>query len=214
MFCCSRTGTRRDLNSENLRRSGLNLSASAMHATMFLALTFLLAGIVQTIWLQSRLARAFAVPIDGGLHLRGRRLFGDNKTYRGFVVMVPASGLSFLVVSMLWRAFAEIPWSLNISECFLVGCLGGFGFMAGELPNSFLKRQLDIPAGAAASNRLLKPSFFVLDQVDSTLGGLLAVGMVIDIPSIVWLWLVLLGGTLHLAVNALLFQLNLRDRFA
>ena len=30
-------------------------------------------------------------PIDGGLELGGRRLFGDNKTWRGVVVVVPAS---------------------------------------------------------------------------------------------------------------------------
>src|SRR6185369_11647711 len=31
------------------------------------------------------LLRGLAVPIDGGRRWRGKRLFGDNKTYRGIV---------------------------------------------------------------------------------------------------------------------------------
>lgn len=181
---------------------------------MFLALTFLLGGLVQTIWLHSRTARAWAIPIDAGICLRGRRLFGDNKTWRGFVVMIPASGCSCLLMSLVWDVVDAAPWPLSSGEYFLIGCLGGLGFMAGELPNSLIKRQLDIPAGAAAANRFSKLFFFLVDQVDSTIGGLAAVSLVISLPVTVCLLLILIGGILHLAVNVVLWRLRLRNRFA
>ena len=62
----------------------------------FLVAAFTLAGICQTAWLALPVSQRLAIPIDGGRTVRGRRLFGANKTLRGFVVMVPAT-------HTLWR---------------------------------------------------------------------------------------------------------------
>ena len=51
---------------------------------VFLLLAFTLAGLAQTAWFASPASRAFALPLDGGVRFRGRRLFGANKTIRGF----------------------------------------------------------------------------------------------------------------------------------
>ena len=65
----------------------------------FLLVAFVLAGFAQTAWFASPLSRRFARPLDGGLTVRGRRLLGDNKTLRGFLVMIPATAASFAFVS-------------------------------------------------------------------------------------------------------------------
>ena len=46
-------------------------------------------GSAQTWWFKSPRSARFALPLDGGRTFRGRRLFGSNKTWKGFVVMVP-----------------------------------------------------------------------------------------------------------------------------
>ena len=93
------------------------------------------------------LLRGLKRPLDGGRTVRGRRLFGDNKTWRGALVMtagvVGASGL-------LWRApryRARLPAELRDADPLLVGGLLGAAMVVGELPNSLLKRQLGIEPG-------------------------------------------------------------------
>ena len=104
--------------------------------------------------LASPTSRRLAMPVDGGRTFRDRRLLGDNKTLRGFVVMVPATGLAFLLRVTASRS-RTVPglWPLTPLEYGGLGVLAGAGFMAGELPNSFLKRQLGIPPGAPADRR-------------------------------------------------------------
>ena len=45
----------------------------------------------------------------------------------------------------------------------------GTGYVVGELPNSFFKRELDVAPGGAAKG-WLGPVFWVIDQVDSLIG--------------------------------------------
>ena len=54
----------------------------ALPLTLLLLLSFVGAGVVHTLWLRSSWSRRFALPLDGGLTFRNRRLFGDNKTVR------------------------------------------------------------------------------------------------------------------------------------
>jgi len=80
---------------------------------LFLVAAFMSAGLLHSAWLASPLSRPLAVPIDGGVRVRGRRLFGDNKTYRGIVAVAlgaavgyaafppPALGLSRLGAAIL-----------------------------------------------------------------------------------------------------------------
>ena len=54
-------------------------------------------------------ARSSCSPLDGGLTFRGRRMFGENKTARGFVVMVPATALAFPLVASSSRTAVPRP---------------------------------------------------------------------------------------------------------
>jgi hypothetical protein len=111
-------------------------------------------------------------PIDAGKTFRGRRLFGDSKTWRGVVVAVVGS-ITTVVVQRYVIAGAVGPIALvdyRTVNPFLFGAFLGGGAMLGELPNSFVKRRRGIAPGATASDswRVL---FYLWDQVDLLTGA-------------------------------------------
>lgn len=182
--------------------------------TVFLFTTFFLAGLIQTLWLRSPRSQKFAHAIDGGMTFRNQRLFGDNKMWRGFVVMIPAAGWSFVLVHFIVRQCGGQLWPLTTGQYFLLGCWTGFGFMFAELPNSFIKRQCGIAAGSAAQRPLARHICLVVDQIDSTVGGLIAISLLVPVPLVCCVTLVLVGGATHLAFNYVLQRLGLRERAA
>jgi CDP-archaeol synthase len=89
------------------------------------------------------LLRGLKRPIDGGTGV-----FGDNKTWRGAVVMFAGA---FAATQALWRVApyrARLPAELATAPPAAVGAALGVGVVAGELPNSFLKRRLGIAPGS------------------------------------------------------------------
>ena len=87
-------------------------------------------------------------PIDGGATFRGRRLFGDNKTWRGAIVVTAGVLVATLLLWQWpwWRD--QLPDDLRDAGPLPYGLLLGIGAVVGELPNSFAKRQLGIAPGA------------------------------------------------------------------
>jgi CDP-2,3-bis-(O-geranylgeranyl)-sn-glycerol synthase len=189
----------------------------ALSCALFLIAAFTLAGVCHSAWLTMPGSHPFAVPLDGGRTLRGRRLFGDNKTLRGFMVMVPATGVAFALLASL---ISVLPagmnglWPLSPVGYALLGSWAALGFMAGELPNSFIKRQLDIPPGAAAPGRFTRPLFFVVDRLDSILGLMLALIVAVPVPWRTWLFVALIGPALHGLFSVALFRLGVKARAA
>jgi hypothetical protein len=182
---------------------------------VFLVAAFSLAGVFQTLWLKSALSRRFAIPLDAGVTFRGRRLLGENKTWRGLVIMIPATGAAFFALAWLLTGGPVGGgglWDLSPTAYAGVGLGAGFGFMAGELPNSFLKRQLGIPPGAAATGQLAKPLFFVLDRLDSITGMLLALSLLVATPWRTWLYLAVIGPGIHWFFSLILFWLGVKAR--
>src|SRR4051812_15796847 len=107
------------------------LGAPVLHAPV---LTFDLLG---------RLKR----PLDFGVTVGGRRLFGDNKTWRGAIVMlVGVVGATALLSLWPWY-WHHLPDGIQDAGPWLYGLLLGLGVVLGELPNSFLKRQIGVPPG-------------------------------------------------------------------
>jgi hypothetical protein len=189
----------------------LNLSAAA--CAWFLLGAFVLAGMAQTAWFATPLSRRFSFPIDGGATFRGSRVFGEHKTLRGFVVMVPAAGVSFAALAAAIGDPAPAGlWPLSIAGYAGLGACAGFGFMAGELPNSFLKRQLGIRPGECPSSRLAASAQFVADRIDSGIGMLLALSAIVSVPAMTWLVVLLVGPSIHWAFSVLMFHLGLKAR--
>lgn len=193
--------------------SATDLSPVACAA--FLIAAFTIGGACHTAWLATPGSRRFAIPLDGGLTLGGRRLLGDNKTIRGFIVMVPATSLAFMVLAALLSTLTgEMKglWPLSPTGYALLGAWGALGFMAGELPNSFIKRQLGIRPGEAAEGRLTAPLFFLVDRLDSSLGLMLALSFAVPVPLGIWILVGLVGPALHGLFSVALFRLGAKAR--
>lgn len=94
-----------------------------------------------------------------------RPLFGDNKTWRGALVMTGGTIASSIAFRRLPYYRARLPQPVEGADPALVGMLLGVAAWAGELPNSFLKRRLGIPPGQHRSSPL-GTAISVLDQAD------------------------------------------------
>ena len=177
----------------------------------FVVLAFALAGCAQAVWLSSSISRQLAWPLDCGATFRGRPLFGPNKTVRGFVVMVPATSLAFVLLALTEPAGV---WRLPASHHALLGAVAGMGFMAAELPNSFVKRQLHMGPGFAAEGRVSRPLFAIVDHIDSVCGALGAMALLVTVPRWTIVYLLPVGWIMHRVFSALTFQLGGKVRAA
>jgi len=190
-----------------------DLTVSAPACAWFLLGTFVLAGMAQTAWFAAPLSRRFSRPIDGGATFRGRRIFGEHKTLRGFVVMVPAAAVSFAALAAAVGDPAQAGlWPLTLAGYAGLGACAGFGFMAGELPNSFLKRQLGIRPGEGPRHPIAATAQFLADRIDSGLGMLIAVSAIVTTPALTWLLVLAVGPSIHWAFSVLMFHLGLKTR--
>lgn len=193
-------------------------TADAFARALFIIVAFVLAGFAHSAWLGSRWSRRLSIPLDGGLRIRGRRVFGENKTVRGFVVMIPAAavafGALFVIVSTTAPSVAGSLWPISALQYTALGAWAGVGFMLGELPNSFIKRQLDVAPGQPPRGRSAALISFIVDRLDSIVGMLLAITLVVPTSWTTWLFVILIGPAIHLAFSVLLFRLGVKERAA
>jgi len=123
-------------------------------------------------------------PIDRGRKFRGKRIFGDNKTYRGVVVVSLGTAIGFGLQSLLIHRSSSIRRIELLDYTFFksvaVGLAVGVAAMLSELPNSFIKRRFEIAPGSVAKGwkRLI---FYVYDQIDFLLGAWLVLAVVVPI---------------------------------
>ena len=179
----------------------------------FVLLAFVFAGLAQTAWFASPASARFSQPLDGELTFRGRRLCGDNKTIRGFIVMVPAAAAAFALLANLTGDPAAIGlWPLSLPGYAMAGTVAGIGFMAAELPNSFLKRQLDISPGEAPQGNVAAACHFLIDRLDSGVGMLLALGLLVPVPWVTVATVLTVGPFIHWSFSVLMFRLGVKGR--
>ena len=109
-------------------------------------LPVILAGIMNMVWCKANVCGFLKKPVDFGKSFSdGRRIFGDNKTFKGFIGMITFGA----VFSVLWGIISLNSDSLtaynyfyrNYNNSFLynimIGTLMGFAYALFELPNSF-----------------------------------------------------------------------------
>lgn len=177
---------------------------------------FIISGFCHVFWLRHPGSLPLKIPLDGGGMFRGKRLFGENKTVRGIVVIIPATSLSFLGIAVLrpyfptW--FSEGIWQLPSMTYAVIGLLAGIGFIAGELPNSFLKRQCNLPPGSSPKNAYWKIITSISDRIDSIIGVLLMLNLLVPIPWLTWFYLLILGPGVHSLFSFWLFRLKIKSR--
>jgi CDP-2,3-bis-(O-geranylgeranyl)-sn-glycerol synthase len=129
-------------------------------------------------------------PMDFGKNFfDGKRVFGNNKTYRGFFF-----GLA-------------VGIAVGLVECFLFGypllfsVLSPLGALLGDLAAAFLKRRLGIAPGGL---------FPVVDQVDFVVGALL-----FSLPLAIVSWalafaVLIITPPIHLVTNFVAYKLKLK----
>lgn len=131
------------------------------------------------------------------------RLFGSNKTWRGALVM-------FAGVVLATAAFwAWMPDSLGDEPWLVVGALIGLGTVAGELPNSFVKRRL----GIAPGDRRLTPggiALIIYDQADFVPAIALALLPVWTMPLDTLVLGFVVVAAVHFAINVIGYAIGAR----
>jgi CDP-diglyceride synthetase len=176
-----------------------------------------IAGIINSIFCKTKLLNKLKVPMDfNKKFIDGKRIFGDNKTWKGFIGYIILNTLFAVLFGYIWKItklehlnYFYINHHNTFTYNLLIGFLLGLFYALFELPNSFLKRRLDIKPGKTlkGSKKIL---FIILDQADSIFGIALVVWMFYPIGIKIYLLFILLGTITHLLINMLLYFLHVR----
>lgn len=176
------------------------------------------AGVLNMIWCKLPILSSLNKPIDNGVCLSdGRRLFGDNKTWKGIVGYLLLNTLCMVLWGLLCssnlalssRNFFYLTNSNTIGFNQLIGVFLGLGYSLFELPNSFMKRRLGVEPGKT-KNGFWKVFFVILDQADSIFGCVLVVAILYPMSIGFYLLYVALGALTHIVFNMLLYFAHLR----
>ncbi|MGQ9759491.1 MAG: CDP-2,3-bis-(O-geranylgeranyl)-sn-glycerol synthase [Candidatus Methanomethylicaceae archaeon] len=126
-------------------------------------------------------------PIDRGRNfIDGRRIFGDGKTFEGFISGLFSGTLLGIIVGYPLHAF-----------------LLSFGALIGDLVGAFIKRRMGMPRGHPVP---------LLDQLDFILGALVFVYVIYPVTLEQVLFLALVTPPIHLFANLLAYLLKLKPQ--
>ena len=180
-------------------------------------LPLILGGIANMIFVKTPIYKRYKKPLDCNKNWKdGKRIFGDNKTVIGFISMI----VFCMVFQVIWGFIGELCQLNNRNDLYLVypntiglnlisGFLFGFAYMLFELPNSFIKRRLDIIPGKTDKG-IKGVVFFVIDQIDSLIGVFLVLMVLSGISFERYLLYILVGGLTHISVNLVLWLSGIR----
>lgn len=132
-------------------------------------------------------------PIDFGRDFSdGRRIFGKNKTFRGFFAGLTVGTAVGLAESIVFNY--PVMFGLFLS----------LGALFGDLTGAFLKRRLGIPPGG------LLP---VVDQVDFIVGAVVF-SLPVTLHTLSWeltVTVLIISPPIHLLTNFAAYKLGLKD---
>lgn len=179
---------------------------------LFLGSPLLLAAVAQGLCIRDDYLPQLKRPLDFGLSFKGKRIFGDHKTWRGLIINVVFCTLGTAIQARLQNK-SYIPSCLLLLDYskngILAGILLGLGMTVGELPNSFLKRRLNISPGRQERG-LLGVIFFLFDQIDLTIGIWIFLFFIIKPSLMLVLYSFLLTLILHILVSGVGYMLGMR----
>lgn len=129
--------------------------------------------------------------------------FGSNKTWRG-MLLVP-----FLNVLFLY--FFNSIFKLQISNVFFMGLILGFAYVIFELPNSFMKRRLNISEGQSANQN--KYLFMLIDKMDSAFGVSLVYYLITGISPFLAFLVFICSSLTHILMSLFLVAIKVKSAF-
>lgn len=131
---------------------------------LWLALGLFLAGVIEAFLWKTPVFQLLNIPIQ-------TQWFGANKKWRGLISLPLAMLASVYLLHLVETFIPSVPQNAILFSDFNLlqfGLLVGFVFNLSELPNSFIKRRLEIPPGDESSK-----VFYFIDHMDSTYGVLI-----------------------------------------
>ncbi len=174
----------------------------AIVTSLYLMLPLVISGIIHMVVVRSNVFKVIKIPIH-------QQAFGENKTWRGVLVMPVLSMLGVWATQQIPVEGSElVTVSLVNESAIILGILLGLGYVIFELPNSFIKRRLGIAPGKLPPSK--KIIFIIIDQADSAIGCALVYLLMKDISVMIFLIIIFLGPLIHLLVNLTLYLLGLR----
>lgn len=177
----------------------------------------IIAGVINMIFTKTSVYKKYRYPIDGGKKLRDdKRLFGDNKTWIGFFSMIIFTSLAQAIWGYIcnFNLFFGKNYLYNYVENtllnnFFIGALFGLAYVLCELPNSYIKRRIDIAPGKTVSG-LKGIICYLFDQIDSIIGVTLVLCIWCEMTLSQFLLYIFLGGITHIVINLILYGLKIR----
>ena len=130
---------------------------------LWLALSLFIAGIIEAFLWKTAPFQLLNFPIQ-------KQWFGTNKKWRGLISLPIAMVASVYLLKQIEMTSFFPHTAISFADFNLLefGLLVGFIFNLSELPNSWLKRRLNIPPGDESSK-----IFYFIDHMDSTYGVLI-----------------------------------------
>lgn len=144
------------------------------------------------------LLNRWKTPLDFGLSWRGKRLLGDNKSWRGLVTGTAigvVTGIFICNPLLALGDYAPLPIAVLVWL--------GLGALLGDAIESYIKRR---------RNRAPGTSWFPFDQIDYIIGGLLCTMLfgVWDLALATWVLVLFFG--LHLLSAYVAYLLGLKAK--
>ena len=183
-------------------------------------LPLILSGIVNMLFVKTPIYKKYKIPIDCNKNwIDGKRIFGDNKTFIGFISMI----VFCIIFQILWGYVGELCQLNSQNDWYLIysnsigynavsGFLVGLFYMLFELPNSFIKRRINIIPGKTDKG-IKGVVFFVIDQIDSLIGVFLVLKLLSGIAWSKYFLYLLVGGLTHITINLMLWLWGIRQYF-
>lgn len=172
-----------------------------MNHFLFALLFFLPAGLANAappIANKIPLLNRWNTPIDLGKKVNGKRMMGQNKSWRGLAFGTFIGGITS------WLLYPHLGTDTgNTLAHFLIGCSLGFGALFGDAVESFFKRQIGIPSG---------DSWLGFDQLDYVIGSILFSLPFVQLNFIDYVAVAIVFFVMHFVVSYFGYLLHLKDR--
>ena len=150
----------------------------------------------------------FKAPMDGGHTFRGKRILGDNKTWRGLI-----SGVVVATITLALQQFAmaNTTWFGGFTDqvdyaalpTLLLGPLFAFGALGGDAVKSFFKRQLNAKPG--------KP-WPVADQIGEIVGAALITAPFAAFSMAQYVWVIVIWIAVDLGISTMGYLIGWKER--
>ena len=148
----------------------------------------------------------WTTPVDFGLSLKGERILGKGKTFRGLLFGVACgiaiSYLQYCIAPHIILSNMSFYNGASFQKIILLGFLLSSGGLLGDMVKSFFKRRVGIKSG--------RP-WPVFDQLDFIVGGLLVASLVYTPPLPAIILLVFGTPVIHFLSNISAYLLHLKD---